>query len=91
MEINSAISSNNFTSFLENFTYYESEDLFNGPLTTNVEIQNIDNCKIYKFTNEFWTSKQRQANSIHEISYRACFKPQLPRFFIQSFQRNGEL
>ena len=35
------------------------------------------------FLNEFWTSKQRAANSIHEISYRACFKPQLPRFFIE--------
>ncbi len=34
------------------------------------------------FTAEFWTSKQRQASSLHEISYRACFKPQLPRFFI---------
>jgi hypothetical protein len=35
------------------------------------------------FVNEFWTSKQRAANSLHEISYRACFKPQLPRFFIE--------
>lgn len=34
-------------------------------------------------TDEFWTSKQRQASSLHEISYRACFKPQLPRFFIE--------
>src|SRR6266700_4301880 len=34
------------------------------------------------FVNEFWTSKQRAASSLHEISYRACFKPQLPRFFI---------
>ena len=34
------------------------------------------------FVNEFWTSKQRAAHSLHEISYRACFKPQLPRFFI---------
>ena len=33
--------------------------------------------------NEFWTSRQRQAHSIHEISYRACFKPQLPEFFIK--------
>src|SRR5207247_8136232 len=33
------------------------------------------------FINEFWTSKQRAASSLHEISYRACFKPQLPRFF----------
>src|SRR5215472_3471962 len=35
------------------------------------------------FVNEFWTSKQRAASSLHEISYRACFKPQLPRFFME--------
>ena len=35
------------------------------------------------FINEFWTSKQRAAHSLHEISYRACFKPQLPKFFIE--------
>jgi hypothetical protein len=35
-----------------------------------------------RYTGEFWTSRQRQASSLHEISYRACFKPQLPRFFI---------
>ncbi len=34
------------------------------------------------YVNEYWTSKQRVAHSLHEISYRACFKPQLPRFFI---------
>lgn len=33
--------------------------------------------------NEFWTSGQRQAHALHEISYRACFKAQLPEFFIQ--------
>jgi hypothetical protein len=32
--------------------------------------------------NEFWTSGQRQAHSIHDVSYRACFKAQLPEFFI---------
>lgn len=42
------------------------------------------------FTNEFWTSQQRQAHSIHEVSYRACFKPQLPQFFIHLFTREGE-
>lgn len=36
-----------------------------------------------KAYNEYWTSRQRQAHSLHEISYRACFKPQLPRFFIE--------
>jgi len=43
------------------------------------------------FTNEFWTSRQRQATSIHEISYRACFKPQLPRFFIEFLTRKGDI
>jgi hypothetical protein len=40
--------------------------------------------------NEFWTARQRQAHPLHEISYRACFKPQLPRFFIEAFTRPGE-
>ncbi len=43
------------------------------------------------FTNEFWTSKQRAAHSLHEISYRACFKPQLPRFFIERLTRPGDV
>ena len=40
--------------------------------------------------NEFWTSRQRAAHSLHEISYRACFKPQLPRFFIKRLTAPGE-
>ena len=43
------------------------------------------------FANEFWTSKQRAAHSLHEISYRACFKPQLPRFFITRLTDPGDL
>ncbi|HEX7599581.1 MAG TPA: DNA methyltransferase, partial [Polyangia bacterium] len=39
---------------------------------------------------EFWTSKQRQASNLHEISYRACYKPQLPRHFIERLTRSGE-
>jgi len=42
-------------------------------------------------TNEFWTSKQRAAHSLHEVSYRACFKPQLPRFFIERLTSPGDL
>ena len=41
--------------------------------------------------NEFWTPKQRAANSLHEVSYRACFKPQLPRFFIERLTKFGEV
>ncbi|MGC8659280.1 MAG: DNA methyltransferase [Desulfomonilaceae bacterium] len=40
---------------------------------------------------EFWTSRQRQAKSIHEISYRACFKPQLPSFFIQKLTTQNDM
>lgn len=40
---------------------------------------------------EFWTSKQRQGHSLHEISYRACFKPQLPEYFIEQFTQPGDL
>src|SRR5271170_6958601 len=43
------------------------------------------------FVNEFWTSKQRAASRLHEISYRACFKPQLPRFFIERLTAPGEV
>lgn len=43
------------------------------------------------FVNEFWTARQRQASSLHEVSYRACFKPQLPRFFIERLTQPGEV
>src|SRR5450759_4331088 len=45
----------------------------------------IGQSKILRLTGEFWTSGQRQASSLHEVSYRACFKPQLPRYFIRRF------
>lgn len=41
-------------------------------------------------TGELWTSKQRQASALHEISYRACFKPQLPRYFIERYSQPGD-
>jgi hypothetical protein len=43
------------------------------------------------FVNEFWTSKQRAASSLHEVSYRACFKPQLPRFFVERLTEAGDV
>ncbi len=43
------------------------------------------------YVNEFWTARQRQANSLHEVSYRACFKPQLPRFFIERLTQLGDV
>jgi DNA methylase len=40
--------------------------------------------------NAFWTAGQRRAHAIHEVSYRACFKPQLPEFFIARLTAPGE-
>ncbi len=62
----------------------ERFDEFGGP--TRVEQAS----GVTVFTNEFWTARQRAASSLHEISYRACFKPQLPRFFIQRLTRPGD-
>lgn len=56
-----------------------------GTATRQAEIDGVA-----VFENEFWTARQRQAHPLHEISYRACFKPQLPRFFIEAFTRPGE-
>jgi hypothetical protein len=42
------------------------------------------------FVNAFWTAGQRRGHSIHEISYRACFKAELPEFFIGRLTVPGE-
>ena len=43
------------------------------------------------YQNEFWTAKQRSGHSIHEVSYRACYKPQLPKFFIERLTRENDV
>ncbi len=58
---------------------------FNGAPTAEMEQNGLR-----YFVNEFWTSGQRQAHSLHEISYRACFKPQLPEFFIARLTDPGD-
>jgi len=42
------------------------------------------------FVNAFWTAGQRRGHSLHEISYRACFKSQLPGFFIERLTGPGD-
>jgi hypothetical protein len=58
---------------------------FNGSATLETETDGIR-----YFVNEYWTSGQRQGHNLHEISYRACFKPQLPEFFIDRLTRPGD-
>jgi hypothetical protein len=43
------------------------------------------------YVQELWTARQRQASPIHEVSYRACFKPQLPAYFIERLTAEGDL
>ena len=57
--------------------------------STRVENFSSPPVELPVYVNEFWTSKQRAASSLHEISYRACFKPQLPRFFISRLTGKG--
>ncbi|GAB4202424.1 MAG: DNA methylase [Bacteroidia bacterium] len=82
--------------YLSHFSTCSENNLFSDAGTpvrtgnendTFVETIKINDNNIYRYTNEFWTSKQRQANALHEISYRACFKPQLPAFFIKLLTR----
>ncbi len=50
----------------------------------------VEGHRVPKFTNEFWTAAQREGHSLHEVSYRACFKPSLPAFFVERLSRRGD-
>lgn len=60
-------------------------------MATEVSLPGQETLRAPTFVNEFWTSKQRAAHSLHEVSYRACFKPQLPRFFIERLTLPGQV
>jgi len=77
--------------YLADFSYRPNLDLFSEDSgSTEIEEIAIGGQAIPKYVNEFWTSKQRQASSLHEISYRACFKAQLPRFFIELLTQEND-
>ncbi|MBI3848986.1 MAG: site-specific DNA-methyltransferase [Verrucomicrobia bacterium] len=60
-------------------------------IETSFKTNDGESREVLTFVNEYWTAKQRQASSLHEISYRACFKPQLPRFFIERLTQPGDI
>jgi DNA modification methylase len=64
---------------LENFNAFDKETV----------VSSLNGIPV--FTNEFWTSGQRAGHKLHEVSYRACYKPQLPEFFIDRLSRPGDL
>ncbi len=78
--------------FIKDFVLEDSiESDSKSNLNTVVECQAVFGSRIPFYVNEFWTARQRQVSSIHEISYRACFKAQLPRFFINLLTEPGNL
>lgn len=54
-------------------------------------VESAHTCTTQIKQGEFWTAKQRYGHSIHEISYRACYKPQLPAYFIKRYAETGQL
>lgn len=74
----------NFVDYILNYQHNAGE-------RTRLDYVDIARTRIPQFSNEFWTARQRQASSLHEISYRACFKPQLPRFFIEALTQPGDV
>jgi hypothetical protein len=81
------------TCFLQEFMLDEDNkwSFFPNHRETVIEYPAGFSGRIPFFVNEFWTARQRQASSIHEISYRACFKAQLPRFFVDLLTEPGDL
>ena len=76
---------------LETFDLAEelrSFDRFGGQ-TVEALIE-VEGRAVPTFTNEFWTKAQREGHSLHEVSYRACFKPSLPAFFLERLSRPGD-
>jgi hypothetical protein len=78
------------TSFREEISGFHQFDKRTAEMDVSIPMADGSAVAIPVFVNEFWTAKQRAANSLHEISYRACFKPQLPRFFIDRLTTTGE-
>lgn len=82
----------NLSSFFQDFSLKQQTALFDDqPQKTLVDFIDIEGDQYPRFINEYWTAKQRQASSLHEIAYRACFKGQLPKFFIELFTNPEEI
>ena len=71
-----------FVSWVKNFEEFGT--------ATQTHSMHVGKQPVPVYVNEFWTSKQRAGHSLHEVSYRACFKPQLPRFFIDQLTTEGD-
>ena len=71
--------------------HYELRSFFEFNRFTGTEERHFADIRVAVYENEFWTSKQRDGHSLHEVSYRACYKPQLPGFFIERFCNTNDV
>ncbi len=65
--------------------HFELRSFFEFNRFTGTEERHFADLRVTVYENEFWTAKQRDGHSLHEVSYRACYKPQLPGFFVERF------
>jgi hypothetical protein len=72
-----------FLAALRNFTEF-------GKASIEQELA-VGALRVPAIVNEFWTAGQREGHSLHEVSYRACFKPSLPAFFLERLSNAGDL
>ena len=68
----------------------DAQPLFMGADAEAVSECSIEGRQIAVYRRELWTARQRHSSSIHEVSYRACFKPQLPAYFISRLTNVGD-
>ena len=88
--ISTPLSAEQLRNELENFNDFGTSTVVGTTIIGGANNNANTTLGIPTFTNEFWTAKQREAHSLHEVSYRACFKPQLPRFFISRLTQPGD-
>ncbi len=75
----------NIQEYLTDFKFSDKQK------TITKQIKLNDKISYTCYINEYWTAAQRQGNALHEVSYRACFKPQLPAFFINLFTDENDI
>ena len=80
----------NVKNYLSTFKLDNQNNLFKKE-KTKIQTAKINGVVVTEYINEYWPARQRQSNSIHEISYRACFKSELPRFFIELFSKKNDV
>ena len=82
--------SSTVSTYLADFSLDGQGDFLSKGTRSIVDEVVVEGLTIPRFTNEFWTAGQRGGHSLHEVSYRACFKAELPRFFINLLTEEGQ-